>query len=56
LAEATGLGLPGTPGFFINGRFLSGAVSYEILRQAVEEELHAVPAGVKQHAGAPANR
>jgi len=24
LAEAQGLGLPGTPGFFVNGRFLTG--------------------------------
>jgi protein-disulfide isomerase len=53
---ATGLGLTGTPGFFINGRFLSGAVSYDILRQVVEEELHSVPAVVKQRAAAPANQ
>lgn len=56
LAEAQGLGLPGTPGFFINGRFLTGAVSYDILRQVVEEELLASPAAVKQHAPAGANQ
>lgn len=39
LGEAQRLGLPGTPSFFINGRFLSGAVTYESLRAAVEEEL-----------------
>jgi protein-disulfide isomerase len=39
LMEAQGLGLPGTPAFFINGRFLTGAVSYDILRQVVDEEL-----------------
>jgi protein-disulfide isomerase len=41
LMEAQGLGLPGTPGFFVNGRFLTGSVSYEMLRQVVEEELRA---------------
>jgi protein-disulfide isomerase len=39
--EAQGLGLPGTPGFFVNGRFLTGNVSVEMLRQVVEEELRA---------------
>jgi protein-disulfide isomerase len=39
LAEAQTLGLQGTPSFFINGRFFSGALSYEKLREIVEEEL-----------------
>jgi protein-disulfide isomerase len=38
--EAKQLALPGTPAFFVNGRFIEGA-SYEALRQAVEEELAA---------------
>lgn len=38
LDEAQALALPGTPSFFVNGRLLSGA-GYEVLRQAVEEEL-----------------
>jgi protein-disulfide isomerase len=37
--EANGLGLQGTPTFFINGRYFSGTASYESLRQVVEEEL-----------------
>jgi protein-disulfide isomerase len=41
LAEAQALGLPGTPAFFINGRFINGAVSYETLRTVIEEELRA---------------
>jgi protein-disulfide isomerase len=41
IAEAQSIGLPGTPGFFVNGRFLSGAIDYETLRQVVEEELRA---------------
>ena len=43
LNEAQGLGIPGTPGFFVNGRFISGAASYDILKQLVEEELHSQP-------------
>jgi len=37
--EAQALGLQGTPSFFINGRFFSGALSYEKLREILEEEL-----------------
>ena len=33
------LGLTGTPGFFINGHFLSGAVKYSTLREIVEQQL-----------------
>jgi len=44
LNEAQGLGLPGTPGFFVNGRFISGQVSYDVLKQLVDEELHVAPA------------
>lgn len=38
-AEAQGLGVQGTPTFFMNGRYVSGAISYETLRAMVEEEL-----------------
>jgi protein-disulfide isomerase len=31
--------LQGTPSFFVNGRFFNGIMSYEQLRQAIEEEL-----------------
>lgn len=41
MAEAQALGLTGTPSFFINGRFFSGVLSYEKLRDIVEEELSA---------------
>ena len=51
LNEAQGLGLPGTPGFFVNGRYLTGTISYDILRQAVEDELRpAMPAGAQRAA------
>jgi len=38
-AEGRGLGIAGTPGFFVNGHFLSGAVGYETLREVVEQQL-----------------
>jgi Protein-disulfide isomerase len=39
MSEAQTLGLQGTPSFFINGRFFSGALTYEKLREIVAEEL-----------------
>ncbi len=40
--EAQGVSLPGTPGFFVNGRYIQGdVVDYRFLRQALEEELNA---------------
>lgn len=41
LAEAQGLGLQGTPSFFVNGRFFSGGLSYEQLHAVIQEELNA---------------
>jgi protein-disulfide isomerase len=40
LEEAQKLGLTGTPGFFLNGRFINGMPKYEQLRQMVQEELN----------------
>ena len=37
--EAQKLGLQGTPSFFLNGRFFSGNLSYEQMRQMLEDEL-----------------
>jgi protein-disulfide isomerase len=37
--EAVKLGLQGTPSFFLNGRFFSGSMSYDQMRQALEDEL-----------------
>jgi protein-disulfide isomerase len=39
--EGTRLGLSGTPSFFINGHFLSGALDYAALRQVVDQQLAA---------------
>ena len=37
--EAQQLGLSGTPSFFLNGRFFSGAVDYNMLRDLVQQQL-----------------
>ncbi|MBV9268437.1 MAG: DsbA family protein [Acidobacteriaceae bacterium] len=37
--EATALGVQGTPTIFINGRYYNGALTYDKLQAAVEEEL-----------------
>jgi len=50
LSEAAGLGVQGTPTFFINGRMVNGVVSYETLLGIVEEELAALPPGEKKTA------
>jgi protein-disulfide isomerase len=47
--EGQHLGLTGTPSFFVNGHFLSGAISYSKLKQTVEQEL-AAPLTSKQSA------
>ncbi len=39
LAEAATLGVTGTPSFFVNGRFLSGAQPYEVFQALIDEEL-----------------
>ena len=39
--EAQDLGIGGTPSFFINGHFYTGAMKYESLRDVVEQELAA---------------
>src|SRR5579872_3113221 len=44
--EGTRLGISGTPAFFINGHFLSGALDYATLRQVVEQQLAAQPQSV----------
>jgi protein-disulfide isomerase len=37
--EAQRLGVSGTPAFFINGRFLSGAQPFDAFRRVIDEEL-----------------
>jgi protein-disulfide isomerase len=39
VAEAKSLGVTGTPGFFVNGKFLSGAKPFEEFAQVINAEL-----------------
>jgi protein-disulfide isomerase len=39
IAEAKSLGVTGTPGFFVNGRFLSGAKPFEEFAAVINAEL-----------------
>lgn len=39
MAEAESFAISGTPGTFVNGTFLPGAVGYESLKQAIDAEL-----------------
>ncbi len=39
VAEAGALGVTGTPGFFINGKFLSGAKPFASFREVIDEQL-----------------
>jgi protein-disulfide isomerase len=50
LAESQSLGLQGTPTFFINGRYLSGSATYELLRDAIDQELATAPGQPKETA------
>lgn len=45
LADAQGLGLSGTPTFFVNGRYLVGFQALEALRQHIDRELTAAQTG-----------
>ena len=45
LDEGSRLGVEGTPAFFINGRFLSGAQPLEEFVRVIEEELARAAAG-----------
>ena len=60
LAEGKSLGVSGTPAFFVNGKFLSGAQPFEKFAAAINAELTRlkipIPAAAQQAAagGAPA--
>jgi protein-disulfide isomerase len=41
--DGTRLGVTGTPAFFVNGRFLSGAQPYEAFVRVIDEELQRLP-------------
>jgi protein-disulfide isomerase len=39
MLDGQGLGIDGTPGFYINGRFISGALPYDIFKTVIDREL-----------------
>ena len=39
LVDGKGAGVRGTPAFFINGRFVSGALPFEAFKEIIDEEL-----------------
>jgi predicted DsbA family dithiol-disulfide isomerase len=45
------LGLTGTPSFFVNGHFFSGAATYAMLREIVDQQLAFLAASQKKPAG-----
>jgi len=49
-AEGRKLGLTGTPSFFVNGHFFSGALCYATLRDLVQQQLARSPSAVRQTA------
>ena len=54
--EAVAFGLQGTPTFLVNGRFVSGAMTYEKLRAVIAEELSAALAAAEAEKNAPSSR
>jgi protein-disulfide isomerase len=48
------LGLTGTPSFFINGHYLSGAVKYNTLREVVDQQLAACTSSLQSRQDLPA--
>lgn len=42
-AEAARLGVTGTPGFFVNGKFLSGAQPFASFKRLIDDELNPPP-------------
>lgn len=39
VAYGTSVGVQGTPGFFVNGKFLAGAFPYEVFKEIIDREL-----------------
>ena len=58
MAEARALGVTGTPGFFVNGRFLNGAKPFQEFAKVINAELERlklpIPPAATAQAQAPA--
>jgi protein-disulfide isomerase len=55
-AEARSLGVTGTPAFFVNGRFLSGAKPFEEFAKVIDAELTRLNVPVPAAAAKPAEK
>ena len=55
-AEAKALGITGTPAFFVNGRFLSGAKPFDEFAQVINAELTRLKLPVPPAAAPPAGK
>jgi protein-disulfide isomerase len=55
-AEAKALGVTGTPAFFVNGRFLSGAKPFDEFAQVINAELTKLKLPVPAPAAAPPHK
>ena len=55
MAEAKALGVTGTPGFFVNGRFLSGAKPFNEFAQVINAELTKLNLPIPPGAAAASN-
>jgi protein-disulfide isomerase len=51
LEQGQKLGLTGTPSFFVNGHFFSGAASYSMIREIVDQQLTYLAASEKKRYG-----
>jgi len=49
LEQGRKLGLAGTPSFFVNGHFFSGAASYAMIREIVDQQLKFLAASERKH-------
>jgi len=54
IAEAKALGATGTPAFFVNGRFLSGAKPFDDFAQVINAELTRLKIPIPPGAASPA--
>jgi protein-disulfide isomerase len=40
MEDGSAFGVTGTPGFFVNGRYINGAQPFSVFKQIIEEELN----------------
>lgn len=48
-SEGSKVGVSGTPGFFVNGRFVGGAFPYEVFKELIDKELEGKSSSVSEN-------